>query len=98
MAKKKEALSAAMVGNANAAKDKPWRDALNRAMIRYDGGKANALNRIAEQTVALAVSGEQWAVKEIADRMDGKAAQSVTVTGDEANPLRTVTRIELVSL
>lgn len=74
-------------GNQNAYKNKPWADALRRAMARYEGGKENALNLIADQTVKLAVSGEQWAIKEIGDRTDGKAAQSVTVSGDEDQPL-----------
>ena len=64
-------------GNQNAYKNKPWADALRRAMLRYDGGKESALNLIAEQTVKLAVSGEQWAIKEIGDRSDGKAHQSI---------------------
>jgi hypothetical protein len=90
----KNARSAALVGNTNACGNKPWLDALKRAMIRYDGGKLNALNLIADQTVKLAVSGESWAIKEIADRCDGKAAQSVTVSGDSEKPL--VHRIERV--
>lgn len=73
--------------NKNAAKNKPWLDALARAMARYDGGKLNALNLIADQTVKLAVSGEPWAIKEIGDRVDGKAAQSMTVSGDADNPI-----------
>lgn len=81
-------------GNQNAYKNKPWADALKRAMARYEGGKENALNLIADQTVKLAVSGEQWAIKEIGDRTDGKAAQSVTVSGDEDNPLQVVSRVE----
>ena len=64
---------------------------MRRAMARFDGGKENALNLIADQTVKAAVSGDQWAVKEIADRMDGKSAQSVTVAGDEDKPL--ITRV-----
>ena len=72
----------AVIGNQNAYKNKPWADALHRAMARYDGGKENALNLIADQTVSLAVSGEQWAIKEIGDRTDGKAAQSVALSGD----------------
>ena len=64
-------------GNQNAYKNKPWADALKRAMGRYNGGKENALNLIADQAVRLAVLGEQWAVKEIADRTDGKAHQSI---------------------
>ena len=75
-------------GNQNAAKNKPWREALNRALIRFDGGKENALNRIADQTVTLAVSGEQWAIKEIGERMDGKSAQSVAVTGEDGGAIR----------
>ena len=74
-------------GNQNAYKNKPWADALRRAMIRYEGGKENALNLIADQTVKLAVSGKPWAIKEIGDRTDGKAAQSVTVAGDDEKPL-----------
>lgn len=81
-------------GNQNAYKNKPWADALRRALIRYEGGKENALNLIADQTVKLAVSGEQWAIKEIGDRQDGKAAQSLTVSGDEDNPLQVINRIE----
>jgi len=83
-------------GNQNAYKNKPWADALRRALARFDGGKENALNLIADQTVKLAVSGEQWAIKEIGDRTDGKAAQSVTVSGDEEKPLVTKVVREIV--
>ena len=76
-----------MIGNQNAYGNKPWADALRRTMARYEGGKKNALNLIADQTVKLAVSGEQWAVKEIGDRTDGKAAQSVALTGAEGKDL-----------
>jgi hypothetical protein len=76
-----------VANNKNACKNKPWLEALNRAMIRYEGGKVNALNLIADQTVKAAVSGDMWAIKEIGDRVDGKAAQSLTVSGDEDNPL-----------
>ena len=85
-------------GNQNAAKNKPWREALNRALCRYEGGKENALNLIADKVVTAAVSGDQWAINEIGQRLDGKAAQAVTVSGDSENPLRTVSRVELVAL
>ena len=68
-------------GNQNAYKNKPWADALRRAMIRYEGGKENALNLIADQTVKLAVSGEPWAIKEVIDRVDGKAVQATEISG-----------------
>ena len=83
-------------GNKNNTKNKPWADALRRAMARYGDGKKNALNLIAEQTVELAVNGEMWAIKEIGDRTDGKAAQSVTVGGDPDAPMVTKIVREIV--
>lgn len=74
-------------------KEKPWRDALNIALKDGDGAK---LRKIAEVTVTLAEAGEQWAVKEIADRLDGKAVQQQILTGDEdGGPVR-FERIEIV--
>lgn len=74
-------------GNQNAYKNKPWADALRRALARYEGGKENALNLIADQTVKLAVSGEQWAIKEIGDRTDGKPAQSTEISGPDGSAI-----------
>lgn len=74
-------------GNQNAYKNKPWADALRRAMVRYDGGKENALNLIADQTVKAAVSGDQWAIKEIGERMDGKAPQVATLSGPDGGAI-----------
>lgn len=91
-------MAGAPEGNQNKIKNKPWADALRRAMARYEDGKENALNLIADQTVKAAINGDQWAITEIANRMDGKPAQSVTVAGDEDNPVRTVSRVELVAL
>ena len=85
-------------GNQNASKQKPWADALRRAMARFDGGKENALNLIADQTVRAAVSGDQWAIQEIGNRMDGKAAQSLTVGGDAENPVRVEQEVKLIPL
>jgi len=75
-----------VANNKNACKNKPWLEALNRAMIRYDGGKENALNLIADQTVKAAVMGDQWAIKEIGDRVDGKAVQGVEMSGKDGAP------------
>lgn len=91
-------MAGAPEGNKNKIKNKPWADALRRAMARYEDGNENALNLIADQTVKAAINGDQWAITEIANRMDGKPAQSVTVAGDEDNPVRTVSRVELVAL
>jgi hypothetical protein len=65
----------------NKGKDKPWAEALNIVVSsKVDGHKR--LRRIAEQCVSLAESGDMMAIKEIADRLDGKAHQSTDVQGD----------------
>lgn len=60
-------------GNANATKNKPWIAAVNRAIAQ---GDADRLRNIAEKMLLEAEKGEAWAIKELGDRLDGKAAQS----------------------
>ena len=78
---------AAPIGNKNNTKNKPWAEAIARALARKAKGKQDGLNLVADQLVSSALKGDQWAIKEIGERTDGKAAQSVTVSGDENNPL-----------
>ena len=78
---------AAPIGNDNKTKNKPWAEAISRALARRAKGKISGLNLVADQLVAAAINGDQWAIKEIGDRTDGKAAQSVTVVGEEGKPL-----------
>ncbi len=62
---------------------------LERAITQDDGKR---LRGAAEKLLDLAEAGEPWAVKELADRLDGKVAQSLTLGGDPDNPI--VARIE----
>ena len=66
----------APVGNKNAVgsqeTERPFRDALRRAIAQEDGKRLRAA---AERLLDLAAIGEAWAVKELAERMDGKAPQ-----------------------
>lgn len=73
---------AGTIGNNNAAKGKSWLEALRRTDLSRD-----RLTKVAEKVWELAEAGEQWAVLEIGNRMDGKPATSVTVSGDADNPL-----------
>lgn len=77
---------AAPLGNKNNTKNKPWAEAIARALARKAKGKRDGINLVADQLVASALNGDQWAIKEIGDRIDGKAAQAVTVGGDESKP------------
>jgi hypothetical protein len=79
--------------------DKPMRDAILAALLHEisvrRGGKAKNIRRldaIADQLVSLAAEGNLAAIREICDRIDGKATQPVA--GDKDNPLLDVTAIK----
>ena len=66
-------------GNQNAAKGKRWSNAIDTALgnrCKSDGQKA--LVALAEKMLAAAELGEAWALKELGDRIDGKAHQSTS--------------------
>jgi hypothetical protein len=65
----------APVGNKNATKNKPWADAINRALLAEDGKKLRAL---ADKLIDRALEGDVTALKEVGDRVDGKPAQAIT--------------------
>ena len=88
-------MAGAPLGNQNAAKGKRWSQAIDRALAkRSPVDMTHALDALAEKLLEAAEAGESWALKELGDRIEGKPAQSVTVSGDEDAPL--VTRIERV--
>ena len=74
----------AQEGNTNQSKTKPFWRAIDKALAQEDGKRLRAA---AEKLLDLAASGEQWAVKELADRMDGRPNQTseVMVKGDLAS-------------
>jgi hypothetical protein len=61
-------------GNKNATKNRPWAEAINRALLAEDGKKLRAL---ADKIIDKALEGDVSALKEIGDRVDGKAAQAI---------------------
>jgi len=90
---------AAPEGNKNAVKGKRWQKALEKALARIgEGDVDNGLAKVADKVVKAAAEGDKDAWKDIADRLDGKAAQSLTLSGDEENPLNVVQEIRLVAL
>ncbi len=82
---------AAPLGNKNAVKNSPWAEVINRALIQGDGQR---LRTIAEKLLTLAEGGDIQALKEVGDRLDGKPAQQVQLSGDADAPI--VTRVEQV--
>ena len=78
----------APAGNQFAKKAKLWETALKRALARKaNGNLEHGLDTLADKVVSQAIDdGNKDAWKEIADRLDGKPAQSLTVGGDAENP------------
>jgi len=61
-------------------------DALHKALKTYESkkrkvGRGQALDRIVAQLIEEAMDGTGWAMQEIANRLDGRAHQSLDVTG-----------------
>ena len=83
-----------MAGNPNpkgCKPDKLMRDAILVALNReaeLNGQPTRRLYVVADQLVSLAMTGDIQAIKEINDRIDGKATQ--TIAGDQENPLFSV--------
>lgn len=84
----------AQPGNNNAGKGTDWRDSIRHALAKVGrkekGNEAayrKGLNKVAEKFIEAAEDGEAWAMKELGDRMDGKPAQSIDLTGEVNIPL-----------
>ena len=56
-----------------------------------------ALDKIAERVVQSALAGDQFAIAEIGNRLDGKAPQGLTLSGDADNPLQMRRIVEFVN-
>lgn len=68
----------APLGNQNASDGKVWRAAIHRALEKRNGkGKTAALDEIANKLLAAAEEGQIPALRELGDRLDGKAVQQV---------------------
>jgi hypothetical protein len=86
----------APVGNNNASIGREGRKALEMALEHYPNvpeviGKTRTLILMWRPIIAKAFEdGDLAAMKEINDRLDGRAAQSILVGGDAENPLSLV--------
>lgn len=84
---------AAAIGNQYAAKSKRWTAAIDRAIAKRSKVEGvEALDTLAEKLLEQVDAGDVSAIKELGDRLEGKPAQSVTLSGDPDNPLQLVER------
>jgi len=68
----------APIGNQNGKKGKLFYNQLRKALVQEDSRK---LRTIADKLVDAAEQGEPWAIKEVIDRVDGKAVQATEISG-----------------
>jgi hypothetical protein len=70
-----------MAGNANSGRkaEKPFRDALRIEIAALGDSDPLALRSIARRLLEKAAEGDMQAIKELADRTDGKAVQQLDV-------------------
>ena len=74
------------MGNANSGpkREKPFRDALMVAIKAAEAdGNPKSLRRVAEKLLSEAATGNVQAIKEVADRLDGKVPQGISGEGGE---------------
>jgi hypothetical protein len=82
------------IGNKNSIKsNRLWAETIRRAVVQDD---AQRLRQIAEALLTKASEGDMAAIKELGDRLDGKALQENKLTGDSDQPIeiKIVTGIE----
>ena len=74
---------AAPIGNANAVKGKMFYDKLRKRLTQ----EPHRLERIVNELITQAEAGEAWAVKEVIDRLDGKAIQATEMQNSDGSPI-----------
>jgi uncharacterized protein GlcG (DUF336 family) len=91
------ATSGAQPGNNNAAKSKAWTAAIMRALeSRSLGKQIQALDELAAVLLDKCAEGDLAALQELGNRIEGKPAQGITLSGDSDNPIQTRRVVELV--
>ena len=70
-------------GNNNASKNKLFYERIRKALSQDPQKLANIVDKLIEK----AEEGDSWAVKEIMDRIDGKAVQATEISGADGQAL-----------
>ena len=80
-------MAGAPIGNRNAQKGRIWNDSLRKAIAQDDGRRLRAS---IEQLLNLASKGEPWAIRELADRLDGRPTQTNVLEASDEPELKTI--------
>lgn len=80
-------------------KQRKFREALSLALSENDPKTGQPkLRRIADKLVEAAMQGESWAIREVADRTDGKAVQAVELESDHKQHIDEYSDEELLAV
>ena len=91
-------MSGAPIGNKNAAKGRDWQEAVKRALARYaNSNVSKGLDKAADLFVKAVMAGDQWALKELGDRIDGRPHQSMDIGVYDTLPAEEMTDAELAT-
>jgi len=89
--------SGAQPGNRNATKGADWRDAIRYELAAIgrdvegdDPAYRKGLRKCAAKFIEAACDGNLLALKELGDRMDGKAPQAIELGGPDGGPIPAV--------
>ena len=93
-------------GNQNAAKGRDWREALRYALARRgrekdaqalgepgEAASIRGLRLVALKFIEAAENGDPWAMKELGDRIEGKAPQAIDLSGQLDVPMSGTVKI-----
>lgn len=82
-------------GNTNASKGSDWRDAIRYELAKIgrdldgdDPAYKKGLRQCAAEFIKATMEGEPWALKELGDRTDGKATQSIELSAPDGGPVQ----------
>lgn len=78
-------------------KEKSFANMLNIAIKQATEDGRDKLRAVADALLDKAMSGDVQAIKEVADRLDGKVAQAVIGGDEDDSPVNIVTKIVLVA-
>lgn len=87
-------MAGAPINNDNAHRGHEFKQAIKRALTRLSAEQGDdrpsfraGLDRVAQKYIQSANAGELAAIRDMADRLDGKPAQSIDVSGELNIPL-----------
>jgi hypothetical protein len=83
----------APVGNANASKSRLFYDALRKNLVQ----NPERVQTVVENLISAAEANEMWAIKELIDRVDGKAIQANTLENADGSPLLSGIQVTFVA-